>query len=206
LYRAHQETDVLLTLTFDYGQRAAVREIERAQALATELSLPHQVIPLPWFKEFTRTALINTSAEIPKDDQVEVGSQEVSERTAKAVWVPNRNGIFLNIAAGFAEGLGASVVIPGFNKEEAATFSDNSAGYMQALDQAFSYSTSNSVIVRCYSVELSKTQIVEQSLKLNVPFSKLWPCYEAFDEWCGSCESCLRFKRALVANKVEGVL
>ena len=51
------------------------------------------------------------------------------------------NGIFLNIAAGFAEALSAQAVLPGFNKEEAATFPDNSVDFLESLNHSFSFST-----------------------------------------------------------------
>ncbi len=105
LYRAHREMTVLLALTFKYGQRAQEREVRSAANLAAALSIPHKVIDLSWFREFTRTALVS-GALIPAGEAVSIDDQKTSLETAKAVWVPNRNGIFLNIAAGFAEGLG----------------------------------------------------------------------------------------------------
>lgn len=140
---------------------------------------------------------------MPTAGEVAIDDLQTSQNTAKAVWVPNRNGIFLNIAAGFAEGLGAETVIPGFNVEEATTFPDNSFPYMKALDESFIFSTANHVKVYCYSVNMDKTEIVKDSIRLKVPFEKLWPCYQAFEKWCGECESCQRFQRAVKANGVK---
>src|SRR5262249_19186664 len=123
LAKASASLGLRLALTFDYGQRAAAREIERAGALAQHFAVPHQVVTLPFFKTFTKTALLG-GADVPVGSEVLIDDREQSERTAERVWVPNRNGIFLNIAAGFAEGLDATLVIPGFNREEAATFPD----------------------------------------------------------------------------------
>ncbi len=203
LFRAFEKTEVILALTFNYGQRAAHNETKHAAALASLLRIPHQVIDLKWFENFTKTALVNKTYALPQSTEVEIDSYEASEKTAKAVWVPNRNGIFLNIAAGFAEGLGASLVIPGFNKEEAATFPDNSPAFMSALDKSFEFSTQGRVRVECYSQNLSKTEIVKEGLTLKLPFEKLWPCYESTDNWCGECESCQRFARALTANGID---
>lgn len=199
LYKAAREFTVRLALTFNYGQRAAVKEIAAAGRMAADLKVAHKVIDLSWFRDFTKTSLVSGSV-IPSGQAVSIDDREKSLQTAKAVWVPNRNGIFLNIAAGFAEGLGAGMVIPGFNVEEASTFPDNSQGFLDSLDQAFSFSTEGRVKTFCFSTALNKVEIVREGLKLNMPFASLWPCYLAGEKWCGTCESCLRFKRAVEAN------
>lgn len=199
LYRAAREYRVRLALTFNYGQRAASREIAASARLANSLGIPHKIIDLSWFREFTQTSLVNGST-IPSGQQVSIDDRSRSLETAKAVWVPNRNGIFLNIAAGFAEGLGCALVIPGFNVEEAATFPDNSQEFLRTLDAAFSYSTSTGVKTFCFSTALNKSEIVREALALKMPLGMLWPCYLDGEQWCGACESCLRFKRAVEAN------
>lgn len=202
LYRAAQDCDVVLALTFDYGQKAAKRELESAQKLTRQLQVPHKVINLNWFKDFNKSSLLVDSESIPTGTQVKIDDVATSQSTAKSVWVPNRNGIFLNIAAAFAEAAQAQYVVPGFNIEEAATFPDNSEAFMQKLDAAFAYSTSNKVQVRCFTVSLDKTEIVRLGDELNVPWHLIWPCYFSRDKWCGQCESCQRSKRAFRAADV----
>lgn len=203
LFEAHQREEVVLALTFDYGQKAAKKEIEQAAKLAVHLKIPHKVLPLPWFKDFNKSSLLVESETVPTGSRVDIQSHEQSLQTAKSVWVPNRNGIFLNIGAAFAEALGAQVVIPGFNAEEATTFPDNSESYMKELTRALSFSTSNHVEVECYTVKLQKTDIVKRGLLLNMPWHLLWPCYFSKEKWCGECESCLRSKRAFMAAQVD---
>lgn len=199
LFKASRDSEVVLALTFDYGQKAAKREILAAGRLAASLGVPHHVISLPWFKDFARSSLV-TGKGIPQGDSVKIDDRSASLKSAKSVWVPNRNGILLNIAAGFAESLSADSVIPGFNIEEAQTFPDNTNQFLKTLDSAWEYSTANQVKARCYSTALSKTEIVADGIKIGLPFSELWPCYLDDEEWCGECESCLRFKRALEQN------
>ncbi len=203
LFKAqHENLDVVLALTFNYGQMAASKEIAAAAALAKQAAVPHQVVDVTWFADFTKTSLIS-GRDLPSGADVTIDSHERSLETAKSVWVPNRNGILLNIAAGFAEGLGAGFVIPGFNVEEASTFPDNSQGFLQSLDHSWSFSTASKVRTRCFSTDLNKTEIVREAKLLRLQFSKLWPCYRAEAKWCGQCESCLRFKRAIAANDLD---
>jgi 7-cyano-7-deazaguanine synthase len=198
-YKALIQNRIVVALTFNYGQRAALQEIASAARLAREAAVDHEIIDLPWFRSFTRTALVSGSG-IPSGGAVAIDDAERSAATAKSVWVPNRNGILLNIAAGFAEGMGAEVVIPGFNLEEAQTFPDNSAAFLATLDASWKLSTATGVRTQCYSTGLTKTQIVAQGVKLELPFADLWPCYLDGDRWCGQCESCQRYARALAAN------
>lgn len=199
LMSAQRQYAVELAITFDYGQKAATREMERARQLCEYLKINHRVVALPWFKDFTNTALIG-NASVPRATEINIENLEVSAQSAAKVWVPNRNGIFLNIAAGFAEGFGAEVIVPGFNLEEAQTFPDNSEAFMRSLNNAFSFSTANRVRVQCYSTHLNKTQIVAEAIELSLPLQLLWPCYLGEENWCGTCESCQRFKRAVVGN------
>jgi 7-cyano-7-deazaguanine synthase len=191
LAAAVRKLDVVLALTFDYGQRAAKREREAAAKIAGRYRIPHRVIAIPWLARITRTALVDRAARLPRN--------EMSARSAKAVWVPNRNGVFLETAAAHAESLGAKRIVTGFNREEAATFPDNSTAYVRALNRALSYSTAKGVEVVSYTGDLDKRGIVRLGRRLGAPIEWVWPCYEGGRAWCGSCESCLRSLRALHA-------
>ncbi len=102
----------------------------------------------------------------------------------------------MNVAAAFAEGLGAGWVVPGFNIEEGATFPDNTQAYLDSLTHAFAYSTSNHVRAICFTTALDKTAIVKRGRALGAPFELMWPCYLAGEKPCGECESCKRYIRA----------
>ena len=191
LAAAARKLEVVLALTFDYGQRAATREREASAKIAKRYRIPHRVIALPWLAGITGTALVDRKARLPKN--------EMSVRSAKAVWVPNRNGVFLEIAAAHAESLGAKRIITGFNREEAATFPDNSKAYVTAVNRALSFSTANGVEAVSFTADLDKRGIVRLGRRLGAPIELVWPCYEGGRRWCGSCESCLRSLRALDA-------
>ncbi len=189
LAAAVRRIDVALAVTFDYGQRAARREREAASKIARRYRVPHRVILIPWLAGLTRTALVNRAAPLPRG--------AMSARSARAVWVPNRNGIFIEIAAAHAESLGARIIVTGFNREEAATFPDNSAAYVRAVNRALSYSTANGVRVVSFTAGLDKRGIVRLGRRLRAPLELIWPCYEGGRRWCGSCESCRRCLEAL---------
>jgi 7-cyano-7-deazaguanine synthase len=203
LYSAHKHGKVSLALTFDYGQKAKSKEIESAQKICAKLGVKHKILSLPFFSEFGKSSLVVSDLQVPQGKQVQIDNLQKSQETAKSVWVPNRNGIFLNIAAGFAEALTADVIVPGFNKEEAQTFPDNSQAFLKATTESLSFSTSNQVKVHCFTTAMSKTEVVKLGMDLGVDFSTIWPCYHGFNKWCGQCESCQRSKRAMQAAGVD---
>jgi 7-cyano-7-deazaguanine synthase len=203
LYIARKKLNVVMTLTFNYGQRAAEKEVECAKKISQELGIENHVIDLPWLKNLGNSALTKDTKSIPTGSKVSIDNVKTSTESAKSVWIPNRNGIFLNIAAGFAESLGANYIIPGFNAEEAATFPDNSYEFIRATRKSLALSTANHVDVQCFTVKMSKTEIVRVGHEMFVPFRLIWPCYQNLEKWCGECESCLRAKRAFKQNRVD---
>ncbi len=188
---------VRLALTFDYGQRAAKREAEYSRRLARRYGVPWKLVRLPWLGEVTGTALVCRRRRMPRFTTGQLSDRRRTLRSAAAVWVPNRNGVFLNVAAAFAESLKCPQVVIGFNREEAATFPDNSAAFGRAATGAFRFSTANRVRVVSYTARLDKRQIVRMARRLGLPLDLVWPCYEGGKAPCGACESCLRLRRAL---------
>lgn len=185
----------VMALYFNYGQKALTQEQEAAKFFAADLKLDLQYIDITNVFTGGPSALTSAEVEIPTSE-VNIDDFEVCKESAKKVWVPNRNGVFLNLAACVAEKLGASFIVPGFNKEEATTFPDNSVAFIEKINQSLAYSTSNQVQVHCFSQDMDKIQIAQECRRLGVDLQKLWSCYYSGENPCGRCESCLRFLRA----------
>jgi 7-cyano-7-deazaguanine synthase len=200
LLMALQKFERVEAVTFLYGQKAAGRELQHARKQCRRHKVRHHVIQLPFIGAFGGSSL-TTSKKIPMGRSVKIDDLKASQKTAKSVWVPNRNGILLNVGAGLAESLGIQVVVPGFNKEEATTFPDNTRDFMQRLTRSFELSTANKVRVECFTVAMKKPEIARRGFNLGLQKSDLWPCYNSGKNWCSECESCKRSLRAL-----EGIL
>jgi 7-cyano-7-deazaguanine synthase len=186
-----------LALTFDYGQKSAPAEIRSGRKLCALWKIPHRIIKLDWFKDIAKgSALINPSKQIPQLKESDLNNPAKLKRTAQAVWVPNRNGLFINVAATFAEAMKADYIITGFNREEAITFPDNSSRFIKATNQALSLGTINKVKVVSFTINMDKAQIYKKGCDLGVSTGATWSCYENGDRECGKCESCLRLARA----------
>lgn len=200
---ARSQTDVVLALTFDYGQRSSKKELQSSQKICRHYKIPWQVIDIKWLKNLGESSLTKTSHTVPVGKSVSIDNLKTSKKSAKSVWIPNRNGVFLNIAAAFAESLKADLIIPGFNAEEAKTFPDNSLPFITKINSALAYSTMNKVKTKCFTIKMQKTEIVKLGIKNQAPFQLMWPCYFSGNQWCGQCESCQRAKRAFAANHLN---
>jgi 7-cyano-7-deazaguanine synthase len=120
-------------------------------------------------------------------------------RALDDVWIPNRNGVFLNIAASFAESYDCAVVVTGFNREEAVEFPDNSADYVDSVNESLKYSTRNGVEVVSPTLGLTKREIILDGIEARAPLSVIWSCYREGPVMCGECGSCEKLRVALLA-------
>ncbi|MCK4777645.1 MAG: 7-cyano-7-deazaguanine synthase QueC [Actinomycetia bacterium] len=194
---ADQKTDIELIITFDYGQKAANNEIENAKNIAVFYKKKHKVIKLDFFKEFAESSLLKDNELPPQIKEKDLKNNNLMERYAENVWIPNRNSIFINIAAGYAEYMNVDYIITGFNIEEAETFSDNSAQFVERMNSLFQYSVRKKIKLISYTLNLNKKEIVELGLKLKIPFEMIWSCYMGGEKMCGKCESCQRIKKSV---------
>lgn len=203
-YIAKEETNPLLALTFDYGQRAAKREMEASRRITERLGVPHRMIEFSWLKEITKTGLVNTKEKLPSLREQDLDNLDKGLRAAEAVWVPNRNGLFLNVGACFAESLEAEILVTGFNAEEGATFPDNSAGFVRSADDFFWFSTLKKIRVMSYTLSWGKCEIARRAKEYGISPKDVWFCYEGGLEPCRTCESCARALRAFREAGLEG--
>lgn len=194
LARRHHE--VVLALTFDYGQRARLREIAAARFFCDRWKIRHEVVALPWLAQCTTTALVNVQSPLPQYTPADLVDPQRQTTSAASVWVPNRNGLFINIAAAYTERYGIAWIVTGFNAEEATTFPDNSAAFVDRVNAALEYSTRVRPRVVSFTQSMAKTEIVREARTLEIPLERCWSCYEGGDTPCGTCESCVRLLTA----------
>lgn len=192
---AREKYGIELALTFDYGQKSAEKEINASKQIAEYYNIKHKVIVLDWLKEITHTALV---ADTPVPDK-NLGTLD----SAKQVWVPNRNGLFLNISASFADSYGYNYIIYGANKDEGRTFSDNTEEFRVEISKVFETSTLVHPKVIAPLINFTKNDIVRIAMEHSMPLELVQSCYNSGKKHCGVCESCIHLKQALIANHGE---
>ncbi len=194
-----EKYDNILALTFNYGQKAFESEKISSQRIAQYYDVKHEIIELDWLSKIS-TSSLNTKEDIPSPSFCDLDNYDSASKSAASVWVPNRNGLFVNIAACYADALGFQNIILGANKEEGITFKDNSKEFVDAVNNAFMYSASKEIKLIAPLISLNKEEIVKEGLKHNVPFEYIHSCYKNEGRHCGECESCKRLRRALELN------
>lgn len=185
MLKAKEENEIVLAITFDYGQRARINEIRASKNICHKLNIEHKTIELPFMRDL-HSELIGAS-HLPLANP----------------WVSNRNGLFINIGATYAENIKAGLLICGFNREEALTFPDNSVDFIAAINKSLHYSTMNHVKVKSFVSDMDKVEIIKEGERLGLDFRYIWSCYQGGDKPCGKCISCLRNKRAFVKAGIK---
>lgn len=189
-------------LTFNYGQKSAEMEIKSAKAVCKELGAEHTIIELPWLAELGNSALTSNES-IPEPEDSELDDIESALKTAKSVWVPGRNVVFTAIANSFAEAENASIIIVGWDLEEAVTFPDNSKEFLEAFNTVLEVGSFDEITIEAPLIGMNKNEIVEYGDSIGAPMELSYSCYKGLNYHCGVCESCMRRKRAFKNAGIE---
>lgn len=182
-------------ITFNYGQKSFKKELEASKAICEKMGFEHTVIDLPWLAQIS-TSSLNTDEDIPEFTTDDLDDLNKSKETASSVWVPARNMVFTSIAVSFAESIGAEIIIVGWDKEEAATFPDNSKEFLNAFNELINIGSPENIEIKAPAIDLNKEEIVRLGVEVEAPMEISYSCYVGRDKHCGVCESCMRRRRA----------
>ena len=196
------DRDPVVSLTFDYGQRCAAPEVAAARNLTRFFGVEFQLVSLPFLGDWASvSSLVDTSVTVPHGREALEGRRDLN--TPDSVWIPNRNGLFINAAAALAEARGLESVMIGINAEEGEDFPDNTMEYLERVNRSLAFSTLNKVTVEAPTGRFRKREIVQLGARLGVDFSLIYSCYRGTLQMCGTCESCMRTKQALEDEEYE---
>ena len=183
-------------LSFDYGQRHRF-ELESAAAVAAAQGVcQHVVVPLD-LRAIGGSALTD-EIEVPKDRS----ESEMSEGIP-VTYVPARNTIFLAVALGWAETLGASDLFVGVNAVDYSGYPDCRPEFIESFTELANLATRAGVEgsmrfeVHAPLIAMTKSEIISKGLELGVDYSLTHSCYDPDEAGrsCGRCDSCrLRLK------------
>ena len=180
-------------LTISYGQ-SHIKEITAARNVCE--ARDHNLL-LRWKYlnlDVLRTLLPSSLTGVGKIPQ---GHYE--EESMKSTVVPNRNMIFLAIAAGYANGIGAKHVAYGAHKGDHAIYPDCREEFIQACRITIMLGTGwnrDGVELHTPFSHITKAGIVGRGRSYNVPFDLTWSCYEGGDTHCGVCGTCTERREA----------
>lgn len=166
-------------VAFDYGQRHH-RELGAAVEVARYYAVPLTVLRLP--------ARLLAGSALTGAGEVPVGLHYADPGQSATV-VPNRNLVFLALAAAEAVRAGASEVLFGAHAGDAAVYPDCRPEFVAAADKVFRLACG--VAVRAPLLAMDKRGVVALGRRLGVPFPLTWSCYLGADEPCSKCGACV---------------
>jgi len=189
-------------LSFSYGQKHS-SELLAAKRIAAAMQVEHRIFNLD-IGQFGGSAL--TDSNIPVLDHGDPGSRpsDVSGMTGvvPSTYVPARNTIFLSIALGYAEVLGARDIFIGVSAVDYSGYPDCRPEFIATYQAMANLATKdavagNSIKIHTPIISLSKAETIKLGLKLGVDYSQTVSCYRADSEGraCGKCDSCYLRKK-----------
>jgi 7-cyano-7-deazaguanine synthase len=199
-------------LAVSYGQRHAV-ELERARRVARAMGVEDFRVVTVDLRQVGGSAL-TAEIEVPKRRPGEALAEEIP-----VTYVPARNALFLSLALGLAEVVGASDLFIGVNAVDYSGYPDCRPEFIRAFEQLASLATKAGVEGTRFRVHaplsgMSKADIIRAGVGLGVDYSMTHSCYDPDPEGraCGRCDSCVLrrrgFEQAGVADPtlyMEGV-
>ncbi len=193
-------------ISFDYGQRHRA-ELGAAEELATTLELAsHRTVRV----ELDRLggSALTDDVDVPKGrDARSIGTD------IPITYVPARNTVFLAVALGLAEVVGAAELVIGANAVDYSGYPDCRGPYLEAFERLADLATAAGVEGRTRFrvwaplLELGKADIVRKGVALGVPFARTHSCYDPVELEgatlaCGECDACVLRRRGFAEADV----
>jgi len=178
LFKALNEYGHVEAVCFDYGQKHKI-ELEKAKAICEKVGVKLKEIDIRFLTSMGRSSLTENG-----DD----------------VFVCNRNALFLTIAHGVAQGIGAGVVIAGMCQGDFNWFPDCREGFIQSLEQTLNlgYNTNIKFVTPLmYKTKAGTFRLAKEMGILETILNDTHTCYEGsslkhlWGRGCGECSACI---------------
>jgi len=190
-------------LIFDYGQRHRL-EVTMARRIASDLKVAFRVWKIP-LRHLLHSALLDEDLAIA-DSLAKVRREKIP-----ASYVPFRNGIFLSLAAAFAESRNIFDLVAGFNGIDSPDYPDTSELFRRSMERTLNQGTAARRIGRRFRIHaplirMSKAEIIRFGMKLGADYSRSLSCYRGAEIPCGACPACDIRRRAFTQLGLEDPL
>jgi 7-cyano-7-deazaguanine synthase len=180
----------LYALTIHYGQRHA-REIEAASAVAGALGVERHLELEVDLRPIGGSSL-TSDAPVPHE-------RDLDATVIPSTYVPARNTIFLSLALGWAEVVGAHDIVIGVNALDYSGYPDCRPEFIAAFERLAQLATREGVEgggrlrVHTPLIALGKADIIRRGLELGLDYGLTHSCYDPAPSGrpCGTCDSCV---------------
>ena len=174
-------------LTLYYGQKHR-RELESAKRVAGSIGVSeHRVASLP--EILFRGSSLTGQGKVPVADRSENGEK------IPTTYVPARNLIFLSLAVGWGEVIGADSVFIGATAVDYSGYPDCRKEFLTSFQETSTLATKKGVegspiTIEYPLVDMTKSEIILEGIRLGLDYSLTWSCYRGGEKACGECDSC----------------
>jgi 7-cyano-7-deazaguanine synthase len=188
---ARREGFALFALSIDYGQRHRF-ELDAARRVAESLGVVRHVVTSVSLDQFGGSALTDQIA-VPLDrDEREIATG------IPVTYVPARNTVFLSLALGYAEVVGASDLFIGVNAIDYSGYPDCRPEFIGAFERLANLATKAGVEgklrfrIHTPLIKMTKAEIIRRGSELGADYSLTHSCYapDANGIACGRCDAC----------------
>ena len=173
-------------LSFAYGQRHRC-ELDAAARVVVQLGAREHKRVVLHLDEIGGSALTDSAVAVPKSPTAGI----------PVTYVPARNTVFLSLALGWAEVIGAADIFIGVNAVDYSGYPDCRPDFIAAFERLANLATRAGVEGRHFSIRaplihLSKAQIIQRGLDLGVDYGLTVSCYDPDPGGaaCGACDAC----------------
>lgn len=183
----------IYALSFTYGQKHS-RELEMAKWQAEAAGvMEHREIAISFFGDLAAggSALTDISVAVP-----DLAELDQEQRRQPPTYVPNRNMVFLALAAAHAEAIGIHDVFYGAQTHDEYGYWDCTFDFVDRINAVLSLNRRRKVAVHAPFVKMTKAEVLQIGLELGVDYSHTWTCYRGGPAACGTCPSCVEREKA----------
>jgi len=187
------------SLSIDYGQRHRSELLAAERVAGQYENVVHRTVSLD-LSLFSGSALTDDSVAVPT----------APTEGIPVTYVPARNTIFLSLALGWAEVVGAQEIFIGANAVDYSGYPDCRPEYMAAFDALSGLATKagtegDPIRVRAPIIDMTKADIIRLGTSLGVDYALTVSCYQADSEGlaCGVCDSCRLRREGFLAAEID---
>lgn len=184
--------ELVHAVTFDYGQRHANAEIECARMVCARRHVPHKIIKLPFLANLVPSALLDKTSD--------VSARHGLNSALPASFVPVRNALFMTIAHGYAQSLGAKAIYLGVCQTDYSGYPDCRKLFVDKMESALNIGYETSICFLTPLMLLTKAdtfRLANHIGFLEEVISYSHTCYNgvtdkvhAWGRGCGECPAC----------------
>ncbi len=172
-------------LHINYGQKTQARELKAFYDIADYYKVTKKlVVDISHLRDIGGSSLTDRKLKITKAD--------LKSKVIPTSYVPFRNANILSIAVSWAEVAGVKKIYIGAVEEDSSGYPDCRKDFFDAFNVMINKGTKpgSGIKIETPLINLTKKDIVLNSIKLRAPIHLSWSCYKENKAACGECDSC----------------